>query len=62
VSIDILNKVIADIEKDIKNLDGKPFNSKVIAEHFGYQGAAIDALARILKSMIEENAKHNHEK
>lgn len=42
-----------DMANDAHEFDGKPFNGKTVAEYFGNQGAAIDALARILKKVLE---------
>lgn len=42
-----------DMKSDAANFDGKPFNGKTVAEYFGYQGAAISALADILKEVIK---------
>jgi hypothetical protein len=52
--IEILSRIAADMESDAKEFDGKPFNGKTVAEYFGNQGAAIAALADVLKSMLEE--------
>ena len=41
-----------DMENDAKNFDGQPFNGQTVAEYFGKQGAAIAALARIMKTTI----------
>ena len=43
-----------DTENDAANFDGRPFNGQVVAEYFGNHGAAITALANIIKSMLEE--------
>ena len=53
--IKVLKMIADDMKNDAKNFDGKPFNGKVVAEYFGHQGAAISALAKTLKSFIEEN-------
>ena len=51
-------KVLSMIEEDMKNdaveFDGNPFNDRTIAEYFGCQGAAISALAAIIKELINE--------
>ena len=46
--------IAKDMENDAKNFYGKPFNGKTVAEYFGNQGAAVSALAEILKSIIKE--------
>ena len=49
-------KMIADdMKNDAAKFDGQPFNGKTVAEYFGNQGAAIAALANILKSILEED-------
>ena len=37
------------MKNDAKNFDGRPFNGKTVAEYFGNQGAAIAALADMIK-------------
>ena len=50
--IEVLEAIAKDMEDDARNFDGKPFNGKTVAEYFGNQGAAIAALADIVKSLI----------
>ncbi len=50
----VLDMIIEDMENDAKNFDGKPFNGKTIAEYLGNQSAAIATLAKIIKSILEE--------
>jgi hypothetical protein len=52
--IKILTMVDDDMRNDAINFDGKPFNGRTVAEYFGNQGAAISALAAIIKSILEE--------
>ena len=52
--IEVLKQISEDVKNDAINFDGRPFNGKTVAEYFGNQGAAIDALAKIIKSMLEE--------
>jgi hypothetical protein len=52
--IKVLEMIAADMKNDAENFDGRPFNGKTVAEYFGNQGAAIAALARITKSILEE--------
>ena len=52
--IKILNMVETDMKLDAEHFDGQPFNGHTVATYFGTQGAAIAALARIMKSIIEE--------
>ena len=51
-TIKILEMIAEDMEKDAANFDGKPFTGKIVAEYFGHQGAAIAALANIVKSTL----------
>ncbi len=44
--------IAEDMEQDAKDLAGKPFNGRTIGKYFGYQGAAIAALANTLRSLI----------
>ena len=53
-TISILEMIAQDMADDAKNFDGKEFNGRNVAEYFGYQGAAIKALADILKKIIRE--------
>lgn len=54
-SIKVLEKIAADMKSDAENFNGRPFDGKTVAEYFGNQGAAIAALARIMKSILEQN-------
>ena len=51
--IKVLSMIAEDMKNDAKEFDGKPFNGKTVAEYFGNQGAAIAALADIVKSILE---------
>ena len=57
--IKILEMIAADMKNDAKNFDGQPFNGKTVAEYFGNQGAAIAALADVVKSILEQMEKEN---
>ena len=48
----VLEMIAEDMKKDAKNFDGLPFNGKIVAKYFGNQGAAIAALADIVKSIL----------
>jgi len=52
--IKALKQIAIDMKEDAKRFDGRPFNGKVVAEYFGNQGAAIAALANIMRSILEE--------
>ena len=51
--IEVLDMIAEDVESDAKNFDGQPFNGRTVAEYFGNQGAAIQALALICKALVE---------
>lgn len=53
-TIKVLAEIALDMEKDAKSFDGKPFTGKTVAMYFGYQGAAIAAIANILREVLEE--------
>jgi len=50
--IKILEMIATDMENDAVSFDGQPFNGKTVAEYNANQGAAIAALANILKSIL----------
>ena len=52
--IKILEMIAEDMKHDATHFDGKPFNGRTVAEYFGNQGAAISALANIIKTLISE--------
>jgi DNA mismatch repair protein MutH len=51
--VEVLEMIATDMVNDAKDLDGKPFNGRTVAEALGNQGAAIATLARIIKTMAE---------
>ena len=51
--IKICNQVAFDVENDAKEFDGRSFDGKTVAQYFGYHGAAIKALADVVKELIE---------
>ncbi len=53
--IEVLEMIAADMKNDARDFDGRPFNGKVVASYFGNQGAAIAALADIMKSILEQS-------
>lgn len=53
--IDTLGMVAKDMENDAREFDGKPFTGKTVGEYFGKHGAAIAALAGIMKAMLDDN-------
>jgi len=48
---EVLEMIAKDMKDDAKNFDGRSFNGKTVAEYFGNHGAAISALADMIKSM-----------
>lgn len=55
--INTLELIAQDMKDDAANFDGKPFNGRTVGEYFGCQGAAIAALASIIKAIIEQEMK-----
>lgn len=54
--IEICEQVAEDSKNDATNFDGQPFTGKTVATYLGYQGAAIAALANIIKTILEDNS------
>ena len=52
--IEVLEMIADDMKNDAKEFDGKPFDGRTVAAYFGNQGAAISALANIVKSILEQ--------
>ena len=50
--IKVLEMIAEDMRKDAEHFDGRPFNGKTVAEYFGKQGAAITALANIMRLVL----------
>ena len=51
--IKVLEMIAQDQQDDATAFEGKPFTGRTVAEYFGNQGAAIAALARIVKALVE---------
>lgn len=51
--IEICEQVATDVKRDCIEFDGKSLDGKTVATYFGYHGAAINALANVLKELIE---------
>ena len=60
--IKVLETIAKDMESDAKNLDGKPFTGKTVGEYLGNQGAAIAALADIIKSILDRPPEKKDER
>lgn len=54
--IEVLEMISEDMANDAESFDGRPFNGRTVAEYFGNQGAAISALARIMKYIISDKS------
>lgn len=54
-SIKILALIAEDMKNDAEAFDGKPFTGETVGTYFGNHGAAIAALADIVKNYMEEN-------
>ncbi len=52
--IEVMEMIAEDMENDAKEFDGQPFNGKTVAAYFGRHGAAIAALASVVKLILEE--------
>ncbi len=55
--INICEQIAKDAKEDAVKFDGQPFTGKTVATYMGYHGAAIAALADLLKSILEEQQK-----
>jgi hypothetical protein len=55
--ISICEKISEDAKNDASAFDWTPFNGRKLATYLGYHGASIAALAELVKSILEENAK-----
>lgn len=51
---EILDMIADDMRNDAIHFDGQPFTGKTVAEYFGNQGAAIAALANLMKTFLEK--------
>ena len=52
--IKVVEMIAEDMKNDAREFDGRPFNGRTVAKYFGRQGAAIAALANIVKSILEQ--------
>ena len=55
-SINLLNMIEQDMKDDAAKFDGQPFTGRTVAQYFGNQGAAISALANIIKTILNREA------
>lgn len=56
--LEICEQVSQDVENDAKEFDGKPFDGKTVAAYFGHHGAAINALANVLKEILKNETNN----
>lgn len=56
--IQVLDIIIDDMEKDVKEFEGKPLTGKTVGELHGNMCATLQALAKVLKKHIEEEHSH----
>jgi hypothetical protein len=52
--INTLNMVAQDMKDDAAKFDGQPFTGRTVGEYFRNHGAAISALAKIIKTILEQ--------
>lgn len=52
--IERMQLVISETEKDVSDLEGKPFDGKVVAEYHGYLSAGLTAIAGTVKEILQE--------
>ena len=52
--VKILKLIADDMKRDAENFEGKPFDGKTVSQYFGHQGAAIAAIANILRLILED--------
>lgn len=55
--IEVCELIVQDVKNDAKEFDGKEFNGKNVATYFGRQGAAIGALADIIREVLKEESE-----
>lgn len=48
-----LEAISEDMERDVKAFEGQPFNGRTVSTWLGYQAAAINALAKSMKEILE---------
>jgi hypothetical protein len=53
-AVEVLEMIARDMKADAEAFDGRPFDGRTVAEYFGHQGAAIAALANVLKTIVVE--------
>lgn len=51
----ICREIAADMERDVEEFNGKPFNGRTVGELQGNLAAAIGALAKIVETLMPED-------
>lgn len=51
---EVMGLVSHDMENDVKNFEGKPFNGRTLGEAHGQLCAAVQAVAKALKQIVDE--------
>lgn len=54
---EVITEIIADMERDVEEFDGKPLTGKTVAEIHGTLAATVQALAKIVGSVLDELAE-----
>lgn len=57
--IEVLKMVSDDVERDAAEFDGQPFTGKTMATYMGNHGAAIAAVANVLREVLENQDSEN---
>lgn len=52
--IKVMDMVAKDVENDATRFDGQPFTGKTMATYMGNHGAAIAAIAKAVKDILQE--------
>jgi len=52
--MDVVRMIIADCEADVEKREGQPFNGETVAAYFGETLAMVQALAKVVESMLTE--------
>lgn len=52
--VEVARMISEDAKNDVKHFDGQPFTGKIVGEYMGRQAACIDALAKIIVEILED--------
>lgn len=53
---DVIDEIVADMESDVAAFDGKPLTGKTVAEIHGTLAATVQALAKVVGTILDEMA------